>query len=218
MHFGRKKTLIDRAQDYVEQISDTVRPQIESAWEQAVDKTGPALSDARDKATPLMAEGRARAAEAASAGAAIAAERAHYAAALASEKASAGRDLAAAKVAGLKPEPEPKGGKLKKLLLVGGLLAVAGFLYTKFKSSQNDSSNWQSSYVPTPPPAPKPAPVPSPPKASTDSADTPTSDDTGGGAPGEALSDSVEEPKKATTPDQPADVIDIDDVPKDPKS
>ena len=76
MQFGRNKTLIDRAQDYVDQISDTVLPQLEAAWEQAVDKAGPALSDARDKATPLLAEGKAVAAEKASAGAAVAAERA----------------------------------------------------------------------------------------------------------------------------------------------
>ena len=47
MPFGRKKSLMDRAHDYVEQLSetvtDTVVPQLESAWEQAVEKAGPAL-------------------------------------------------------------------------------------------------------------------------------------------------------------------------------
>ena len=60
MPFGRKKSLMDRAHDYVEQVSetvtDTVIPQLESAWEQAVDKAGPAISDARDKAQPLFEE------------------------------------------------------------------------------------------------------------------------------------------------------------------
>ena len=54
MPFGRKKSLMDRAHDYVDQLSDqlteTVIPQLESAWEQAVEKAGPALTDARDKA------------------------------------------------------------------------------------------------------------------------------------------------------------------------
>ena len=59
MPFGRKKSLMDRAHDYVEQLSETVIPQLEQAWEQTVDKAGPALADARDKATPLIAEGRA---------------------------------------------------------------------------------------------------------------------------------------------------------------
>ncbi len=246
MQFGRNKTLIDRAQDYVDQISDTVLPQLEAAWEQAVDKAGPALSDARDKATPLLAEGKAVAAEKASAGAAVAAERASagahlaadkaaagaaIAAALAAEKAAAGRDLASAKVAELKGEPEPKGGKLKKLVLIGGLLAVAGVVANRLKSSQSESANWQSSYVPTPPPAPSSstgaaaaaAPVtgdpltdPLPDEVTADdvvTVDPPATDDIGGGAPGEAISDVVVEPHDPTTPDEPAEVIDIDDAP-----
>ena len=40
------------------------------------------------------------------------------------------------------------------------------------------------------------------------------SDDIGGAEPGEALSDAVEEPQEATTPDDPAEIIDIDDVPQ----
>ena len=43
--------------------------------------------------------------------------------------------------------------------------------------------------------------------------DPPATDDVGGGAPGEAISDSVEEAHDATTPDEPAEIIDIDDVP-----
>ena len=246
MQFGRNKTLIDRAQDYVDQISDTVLPQLEAAWEQAVDKAGPALADARDKATPLLAEGKAVAAEKASAGAAVAAERASagahlaadkaaagaaIAAALAAEKAAAGRDLASAKVAELKGEPEPKGGKLKKLVLIGGLLAVAGVVANRLKSSQSESANWQSSYVPPPPPAPSSstgaaaaaAPVtgdpltdPLPDEITADdvvTVDPPATDDIGGGAPGEAISDVVVEPHDPTTPDEPAEVIDIDDEP-----
>jgi len=246
MQFGRNKTLIDRAQDYVDQISDTVLPQLEAAWEQAVDKAGPALSDARDKATPLLAEGKAIAAEKASAGAAVAAERASagahlaadkaaagaaIAAALAAEKAAAGRDLASAKVADLKGEPEPTGGKLKKLVLIGGLLAVAGVVANRLKSSQSESANWQSSYVPPPAPAPSSstgaaaaaAPVtgdpltdPLPDEVTADdvvTVDPPATDDIGGGAPGEALSDVVVEPHDPTTPDQPAEVSDIDDAP-----
>ena len=244
MQFGRNKTLIDRAQEYVDQISETVLPPLEAAWEQAVDKAGPALSDARDKATPLLAEGKAVAAEKASAGAAVAAERASagahlaadkaaagaaIAAALAAEKAAAGRDLASAKVADLKGEPEPTGGKLKKLVLIGGLLAVAGVVANRLKSSRSESANWQSSYVPPPPPAPSSptgtaaaaAPVtgdpltdPLPDEVAADdvvTVDPPATDDVGGGAPGEAMSDVVVEPHDPTTPDQPAEVIDIDD-------
>jgi hypothetical protein len=268
MPFGRKKSLMDRAHDYVEQVTetvtDTVIPQLESAWEQAVDKAGPAISDAREKAQPLIEEGRTRAAGAATAGAAVAAaktaearekaapllaearanaaEKAAVAAALASERAAEGRDLAAAKVNELRGvEPEPKGGKLKKLLLVTGLLAVGGFVFSKLKGKQDAEANWQSTYVPPAPPKPAtpaaPTPPPTPASPATTSAapggdpltdplpeditaddvvtvDPPATDDTGGGAPGEAISDSAEEAHEATTPDAPADVIDIDDVPK----
>lgn len=241
MHFGRKKTLIDRAQEYVDQISETVLPQLEAAWEQAVDKAGPALSDARDKAAPLLAEGKAIATEKASAGAALAAERASagahlaadkasagaaIAAAVAAEKASAGRDLASAKVASIRPEPEPRGGKLKKVLLLGGLLAIAGVVANKLKSSKGESANWQSTYVPAPPPASPTttgaaagaaaaaAPVTGDPLTDPlPGDDTPATDDIGGGAPGEAISDVTVEPHDPTTPDDPAEIVDIDDVP-----
>ncbi len=256
MPFGRKKSLMDRAHDYVDQLSETVLPQLESAWEQTVDKAGPALADARDKATPLIAEGRALAAEKASVGAALAAERAAEArekaapliaearekaaplvaearataadkasvgAALAAEKAATGRDLAAARVAELRgEEPEPKGGKLKKILLLGGLVAIGGFIAKKLRSQQDEGANWQSTYVPPAPPAPsKPASPAAPAPASTSSAPVtgdpltdPLPDDSAGGAPGEAISDSAEEAHEATTPDEPADIIDIDDVPQ----
>ena len=49
MPFRRKKSLMDRAHDYVEQVSETVLPHLESAWEQAVDKAGPVITDAREK-------------------------------------------------------------------------------------------------------------------------------------------------------------------------
>ena len=37
-----------------------------------------------------------------------------------------------------------------------------------------------------------------------------SAEDIGGGDPGEALSDSAEQPHEATTPDNPAEVIDVD--------
>lgn len=259
MPFRRKKSLMDRAHDYVEQLSETVLPQLESAWEQTVDKAGPALADARDKATPLIAEGRALASEKASVGAALAAAKASEArekaapilaearataadkasigAALAAERASASRDLAAAKVAELRGvEPEPKGGKLKKVLLLGGLLAIGGVIFSKLRAKQDEGANWQSTYVPPAPPKPSAPAAPVTPATTSAAAvtgdpltdplpgdevsaddvvtvDPPAADDTGGGAPGEAISDSAKEPHDPTTPDDPAEIIDIDDAP-----
>lgn len=258
MQFGRKKTLMDRAHDVAEQVAETVIPHLETALEQTREKAGPALTDARERALPLIAEGKALAAEKAavaseraSVGAALAAERAHLGAALAADRAAVGRTLAAAKMAELRreqPEPEPEGGKLKKMLLLSGLLALGGVLFSKLRGGKKESANWQSSYQPTPPPAPStPATPPTDAPTSTQSsgsafaagdtdsedlvAPTPISgdpltdplpgslsatpegetEDVGGGAPGEAISDTVEEPRQPSTPDSPATVVDIDD-------
>ena len=269
MQFRRKKTLMDRAHEVAEQVAETVIPALETALEQTREKAGPALTDARDRALPLLAEGRAiatekaaLASERASASASLAAERAQLGAALAANQAAVGRTLAAAKMAEYRRdqvvEQEPEsGGRLKKLLLLSGVLALAGVLFTKLRGGKKESANWQSSYTPTPPPAPKapsttsPAPttaattagaaaaaaatsvpaseeeshVPSPTLGGDPLTDplpgslsaTPEgeTEDVGGGAPGEAISDTVEEPRQPSTPDSPTTVIDIDDVPRD---
>lgn len=205
MGLRKKKSLIDQASDYV----DTVKPQIESAvtsarakavplLNDARDKAGPALVDARDKAAPIIAGGAAYAADKAAVGAAIASEKAAIGRDLAAEKATVGRDLATAKVAQLKGEPEKKkGGKLKKLLLFGGLAAAAGLVVRKLQGDKA-SDNWQSSYVPSPPPT-TPAPM------------RDASDDGAGSSPDEAVSDAVEQPHPVTTPDEPAETVTLDE-------
>ncbi len=206
MGLRRKKSLIDQAGDYV----DAVKPQIESAVASAKDKALPLIADARDRATPVivdarekagpaLADARAKAAPVIATGAALAADRATQAASLAAEKAAIGRDLAAAKVAQVKGEPEPKGGKLKKVLLLGGLLAVGGVVLQKLRGS-SDSDNWQSSYTPTPPPT-----------ATTPTAVPDAGDDGAGSSPDEALADAAEEPHPVSTPDDPAEVISVDE-------
>lgn len=57
-------------------------------------------------------------------------------------------------VAAEEPTPAKKGGKLKKVLLLGAVAAVGGVLFKKVKAAKNpQSGNWQASYVPQPPPA-----------------------------------------------------------------
>lgn len=217
MGLRRKKSLIDQAADYVEGVI----PQIESAVATAKEKALPILNDARDKAAPVIAEARERASEGfadarakagpmLAEGAAIAADRASVGAALAAEKAAAGRDLAAAKLAEFSAEPEPKkGGKLKKLFLIGGLAAVGSVVYQKVKAGSS-SDNWQSSYTPSPAPsAPKPA-APKP-VATEPAAPAAASDDPGGSSPDELMSDEADQPRAATTPDDPAEVVTIDE-------
>ena len=211
MGLRKKKSLIDQASDYVE----TVRPQVEAAVGTAVvaamdaakeakDRAIPLLADARDKAGPALADARDKA------GQEIADARDKAAPILAAEKAAAGRDLAAARVAQLKGEPPKKkrGGKLKAILLVTGLAAVAAFVAKKLQGGKAD--NWQSSYVPTPAPPATPAtpPTPAAPMAGTNV------DDTGGASPDEALADQAADSHPVTTPDEPAEVVSIDDRPE----
>ncbi len=222
MRLRRKQTLMDRASGFAE----TVLPQIESALESALEAGKESAREAQAKAAPLIAQGRqiaaekgaeaaAVAADKASKGATLAAEKAQVGAAYAADRASVGRDVAAARVATLRgQEPEPKGGKLKKILLFGGLLALGGFIFNKLRGQTEDS--WQSSYEPKPAPASSTGSTGS--HAATPAAAaaaTGSSDDSAGGTPGEAVADSVEEPHAATTPDDPATIIDVDDVPAD---
>ncbi len=67
--------------------------------------------------------------------------------------------------------------------------AIGGFVYSRLKKSDED--HWQSSYVPSAPPAPG------------------DSDDRAGADPAESLSDTAAEPHAATTPDAPAEVVDV---------
>jgi hypothetical protein len=89
-------------------------------------------------------------------------------------------------------------GRLKKLLLLGGLAAIGALIFKKLRSDST-SDNWQSSYVPTPPPTAAPTPAPA---AATDDA---------GSGPDEAVSDAAAEPHEPTTPDHPVEVVDVVD-------
>lgn len=221
MRLRKKKTFIDHASELAESAMES----LESAYESAKETAGPVLHDAKDRATPLIEQGRAVAAERAAEGRVLAAEKGAAAAAIAREKAAEGRalaaeqavsgkDLAAAKLARLRgEEPEPKGGKFKKFLLVTGLLAVGGFVVKMLRDRQAND-NWESSYVP-------PSPVPPMPPADRSPADglaNPLTDplpgragdDPGGAGPDEAISDAGEAPHPVTTPDDPADVVDVD--------
>ena len=138
----------------------------------------------QDTALPALSDAKDKAAPIVAQGAALTAERA-----------GAARQVAEAKVAQLKGEDPPKkGGKFKKFVLIAGLAGAVAFVAKKVQGGAA-TDNWQSSYTPTPAPAPAAAaPV----------------DDAAGASPDEALSDAVEAPQPVTTPDEPAEVIDLD--------
>jgi hypothetical protein len=103
------------------------------------------------------------------------------------------------------------GGKLKKLLLFGGLAAAAGVAYKKF-SGQSTSDNWQSSYSPSPAPSAGSPSSSTEPSTSTPPVATEPGDDSAGSSPDEALADATGEPHPVSTPDDPAEVVDLDET------
>jgi hypothetical protein len=211
MGFGKNKTLLDQAGEYV----DAARPHVETAIENArdfvQDTAIPALSDAKEKAAPVIADARAKAGPALADAKEKAAPIIASGAALAAEKATAVKDAADAKVSELQPQPKKK-SKLKRFLLFG---AIAGGVAVVAKKLQAGASgdNWQSSYTPSPPPTEQPPtpPTPAAPQAGGDPLTDPLPEDPGGASPDDALADSAETPHPATTPDDPAEVVDLEE-------
>ena len=237
----KKKSLIDRAVDSASDAVDAARPVIESAVTQVREQVRDLSKDAADKAAPFIADTKVLASEIAEATREVAIPKAKTAAAAgaasAAGLAASGKELAAAKVAEVKGEPQkPKRGKLRKLLLFGSLAAAAGFVYNKMRGS-TQADNWQSSYTP-----PASAGTSSSTSATTSAAaggahlapgvgpdepiatDDPMArlaaeqgaagDDPGGASPDEAIADAVEEPHDVTTPDDPADVVEVEEKAK----
>lgn len=222
MGFRKKKTLLEQAKDQATEFADNVRPQIEAAVSTAREKSGPVIADARDKAAPYLADARDKAAPYIE----DAKEKAAPYLADAKDKVSEGKDLAAAKaliglqqaeakVASLQSEPEKKKGSKLRKLFVFGLLAGGAAFAVKVLQGKKSGDDWQSTYTPPPPPAPAPAPAPdaasTPPPPKGPPLDGPAPDEAGGASPDEVLADTSEAPHPVTTPDEPAEVVEIND-------
>lgn len=215
MGLRKKKSILDQAGETVSEYVEQVKPQLEAAVATAREKAGPAFADAKSKAGPVLADAKAKAAPyvadardkagpAIAAGAAVAAEKIAAGAAVAAEKAGNAAEAAADKVAEV-AEPKKKGSKLKKLVIFTGIAAAAAFIASRLRGGK-ESENWQSSYSPTPAPTAVPTPV------------AVKEDDEAGASPGEAIADQVESPHPVTTPDDPADVVEVDVVEVDEKT
>jgi hypothetical protein len=235
---SRKEKFVEQAQDLAHDLSEAIAPHVERARDQAApklaeargqiapklsearDQIAPKLSEARDQiapyiatareqATPYVEDAKGRLAKGAAAAAAAATP-------VAMEAQRRGL-LAAAALKGEEPV-KPKSGNKKKLLVFAGLVGLGALAFQKLRGGE--SANWQTSYSPTPAPAAPPAPPsPSAPMAGSHTADVPVdsaSGDAVGASPGEALSDATEEPHPVTTPDAPAEDVDVSSV-EDPK-
>jgi hypothetical protein len=182
-----KKTLMESAAD----LAESMRPTIESAVETAVETA----KDTVDKAAPILAERKEIAKEKARRGGRRAAVK--LAAAKAAEPSER---LAAFKAAEPKPE---KRGRLKKLLLLGGLAGIGSVVFKRLRGEQS-TTNWQSSYTPSP--APRHTPTHA---ATTPAAGAAAADDEGAASPDEALADRSTEPHPDTTPEDPAEMVEL---------
>jgi hypothetical protein len=199
MRIRRNKTILEQAADYVEAAVDSAVEKAGPILADAKEKAGTAIADAREQAVPALVDARDKAAPLIA-----------QSAALAAEKAAQGKEVATAKAAEITGKPKKK-HRLRKLLLITGIAAALGFVAKKL-TAKGDQDNWQSSYTPTPPPR------------DADRTDTPIADaaaanaaaastegaDEGGAGPDEALADAAEESHDVTTPDAPAEVVDLD--------
>lgn len=193
---SRKDTIVDQAQGLVRDLSDAVAPRLE----QARDELAPRVSDARDTAAAKAAEARKQfdkqvapqldeARQKVASGARHKLEDARHSALVVAGEAERRGSLAKAALKG--EDVKRKGSKRKKLLVVLGLAAIGAVVAKKLAGDQH-ADNWQSSYTPAPVPTPAPAAAPAT-----------------GASPGETVADSAEEPHPVTTPDDPAEAVEL---------
>jgi vacuolar-type H+-ATPase subunit H len=200
------KTKTKKMREQASELSDRIAPTVESARE----KVGPLVNEAREKTAPLIAEAREKAGTATSEARDVLTSEvlpvltAAVAAAGAAtedvrgETKKRGKAVAAA----LKGEVEPpkKSHKLRNLLVLLGLGGIAAFVAKKI-SNREPTTAWQSSYTPTPA-----AGATGGAHKADEAADA---DDQGGASPDVAAADAAAAPHEATTPDNPAETIDV---------
>ena len=229
---SRKEKFVEQAQSLANDLTDAIAPHVERARDElaprladAREQIGPRLTEARDQIAPHLQDARDQLAphvESArdrfrSEVLPVVQQGVSDARAQATLLAEEARERSANAAAAIKGEPVKKKGKKRKLLLLAVVVGVAGAAAKKL-SGGGESDNWQTSYTPTPPapPAPPTPPSPAAPMSGSHAAAVPTDgtteEDLGGAAPGERMSDSTEEPHPVTTPDSPAEDIDVSDV------
>ena len=228
--------VVDATVPVIETAVATMREQVRDLAQDTRDKAAPLIADTKVLAGEIAEATREVAIPKAKVAALSGAERA---AGRAADLASSGRDLAAAKAAEVEGSTQrSRGSKVRKVLIFGSIAAALGFVYNKMRS-RAQADNWQSSYTPpsSSTSATTSSPTDRPTTSSTAAAtggthlapgvgpDQPVgvddpmaaraaeqgmTDDAGGASPDEALADAAEEPHPVSTPDDPADVVEIE--------
>ena len=198
----KSKTLLDHANDLETDLVDRIGPQVEHAVETAKDKAGPVIAEAREKAAPAVHDARDRINTEVIP--AIAAAIAAANEATEEVRGEAGKRSKAA-VAALKGEVEAptkkKTHRLRNFLVVLGLGGLVAFVAKKL-SDRPSSTTWESNYTPAPAPT-------TPTSAAGAHRAEDEGNDQGGSSPDVAMADAAAEPHEATTPDNPAETIDV---------
>ena len=215
--------VVDQAKEQAADLGERMGPALDDArvrLDEARDRLAPMVEEARDRFVPVAEKAAQDAREAAR----EAAERARPHATAAKVAATAATAKGARRVATALDERLPddytptliskaserkKGSKLKKLVVLVGLGGAAAFVAKKLTS--DPAPTWQS--------VPPPSPASTTSAAAGASTSAPTGQavagaedsprDAGGASPGEMASDSVDEPHQPTTPDNPADEVDV---------
>ncbi len=242
---SRKEKFVEQAQDLARDVSEAIAPHVDRARDElaplladargqladardqvapriadARDQIGPKLAEARDDLAPRIAEARDQIAPHVEDARGRLAKGVATATAAATPVAVEARRRGTAAAAALKGEPVvvKKKGRKRKLFVFATLAGLGALAVQKLRGGE--SANWQTSYSPSPAPAAPPAPPsPAAPMAGSHTADVPVDSASGdpvGASPGESISDAAEEPHPVTTPDAPAEDVDVADI-EDPK-
>lgn len=196
----KSKNFLDHANDKASVLADKIAPQVESAVGTAREKAGPLLTEAREKAAPAVHDAREKftsdvlpviTAAIAAAGEATEDVR--------GESKKRGKAAVAALKGEVEAPKKKKKHRFRKFLLVLGLGGVVAFVAKKL-SDRPSTTTWEST--------PTPAPAPAAP-AGAHKAETTEGNDQGGASPDVAAADAAAEPHAATTPDNPAETIDV---------
>ena len=223
---SRKQKFVEQAQELANDLSEAIAPHVERAR----DELAPRLADAKEQITPRIAGARDQVAPHVESArdrflnevVPMVQQAVNDARDQATPVAEEAKRRGVAAAAALKGEPVKPKGRKRKFLVFAGLAGLAALAVKKLTGG-GESANWQSSYAPSPAPAPAAPPAPPSPAApmagshvADVTGDKPGPDDASGATPGESLSDAAEEPHPVTTPDSPAEDIDVSDR-EDPK-
>lgn len=191
---SKNSKLPDRVAEVVDELIDTLAPHVESARDAAAPHVHAAHEKLVNDLLPAVQ---------------AAAENAREQAAPMAAEAKARGLAATAALKGQEP-PASKGGRFKKFLLVAGVAGAIAVVAKKLTGSSHEQP-WESSYAPKTPSSAPNATSRTP--IADGVASQPSTDDPGGGTPGEALADATDQPHQASTPDAPAEVTEIVDQP-----